>query len=64
MTVITEPARQTPVFHNPDVLVVVSVGEGFGTGGVILVWRAPALLVDVMLLGADGSSGGFGWSLL
>jgi len=32
--------------------------------GVILVWRAPALLVDVMLLGADGSSGGFGWSVL
>ena len=30
----------------------------------ILVWRVPALLVDVMLLGADGSSGGSGWSVL
>ena len=35
-----------------------SVVECFGTGGLNLVWRAPALLVEVMLLGADGSSAG------
>ncbi|ETD90207.1 hypothetical protein U713_06180 [Rhodobacter capsulatus YW2] len=39
-----------------------SVVECFGTGGLILERRARAHRVQVMLLDADGSSGGFGWS--
>ncbi|MGQ0611827.1 MAG: hypothetical protein ACT4N9_12065, partial [Paracoccaceae bacterium] len=43
-------------------LVAMSVVECFGTGGLILERRARAHRVQVMLLDADGSSGGFGWS--
>ncbi|MGQ0611817.1 MAG: hypothetical protein ACT4N9_12015, partial [Paracoccaceae bacterium] len=48
--------------HMKQAMRDLSVVECFGTGGLILERRARAHRVQVMLLDADGSSGGFGWS--
>jgi ribulose 1,5-bisphosphate synthetase/thiazole synthase len=53
MTVITEPARQTPVIHNTDVLVV-----GSGPGGLAAALAAARAGVDVCLVERFGCFGG------
>jgi ribulose 1,5-bisphosphate synthetase/thiazole synthase len=53
MTVITEPARQTPVFHNTDVLVV-----GSGPGGLAAALAAARAGVQVCLVERFGCFGG------
>jgi ribulose 1,5-bisphosphate synthetase/thiazole synthase len=53
MTVITEPARQTPVIHNTDVLVV-----GSGPGGLAAALAAARAGVQVCLVERFGCFGG------
>jgi ribulose 1,5-bisphosphate synthetase/thiazole synthase len=53
MTVITEPARQTPVIHNADVLVV-----GSGPGGLAAALAAARAGVEVCLVERFGCFGG------
>ena len=53
MTVITEPARQTPVIHNTDVLVV-----GSGPGGLAAALAAARGAVEVCLVERFGCFGG------
>jgi ribulose 1,5-bisphosphate synthetase/thiazole synthase len=53
MTVITEPARQTPVIHNTDVLVV-----GSGPGGLAAALAAARAGVEVCLVERFGCFGG------
>ena len=53
MTVITEPARQTPVIHTTDVLVV-----GSGPGGLAAALAAARADVDVCLVERFGCFGG------
>jgi len=53
MTLITEPARQTPVIHNTDVLVV-----GAGPGGLAAALAAARAGVEVCLVERFGCFGG------